>query len=192
MNTSKSPKAKLKLLDSAQHLFAHKGFHGTSLRDISSRAGVNVSLISRYFSGKQGLYEACFTRLYDQIQEHRSTLHALFAEAAFPVLVRHTYFFAQKNKPTLLLIQRGLMIENIGIELAGKILKDFTHTLHPFFPHLRVEDFRIGLQTLLILLTRYALMSPQEMKHITPHHSTETIINHLTDLATHIFSTRQS
>ena len=47
-----------RLLDAATPLFAEKGFNGVSVREIARDAGVNVSLISYYFGGKEGLYAA--------------------------------------------------------------------------------------------------------------------------------------
>ena len=44
------------LLAVATPLFAEKGFHGVSVREIAGFAGVNVSMISYYFGGKEGLY----------------------------------------------------------------------------------------------------------------------------------------
>lgn len=40
----------------ATPLFADKGFNGVSVREIAALAGVNVSMISYYFGGKEGLY----------------------------------------------------------------------------------------------------------------------------------------
>lgn len=46
------------LLQIAAGLFAQKGFASVSIREIALAAGVNSSLISYYFNGKQGLYKA--------------------------------------------------------------------------------------------------------------------------------------
>jgi len=46
------------LITIATPLFAEKGFNGVSVRAIASLAGVNVSMISYYFGGKEGLYGA--------------------------------------------------------------------------------------------------------------------------------------
>jgi AcrR family transcriptional regulator len=51
--------AKDLLLDAAIRLFAKKGFDGASVKDIADKAGVNVSLVSYHFSGKEGLYKTC-------------------------------------------------------------------------------------------------------------------------------------
>lgn len=50
---------KQEILSSAKSLFAQKGYAATSIKDITSEAGVNVGLVSYYFGGKEGLYRAC-------------------------------------------------------------------------------------------------------------------------------------
>src|SRR5512136_845000 len=42
----------------AAPLFAEKGFNGVSVRELAASAGVNLSMISYYFGGKEGLYAA--------------------------------------------------------------------------------------------------------------------------------------
>ena len=42
-------------------LFAAKGLNGVSVRELASAAGVNLSMISYYFGGKEGLYAAVLT-----------------------------------------------------------------------------------------------------------------------------------
>ncbi len=49
----------------ATALFYQKGFHNTSVRDIANKASVNVSSVSYYFQGKQGLLEATVTEYYE-------------------------------------------------------------------------------------------------------------------------------
>jgi AcrR family transcriptional regulator len=46
------------LLDAARELFGTHGFDQTTLRDIGERAGVDASLIARYFGNKVALYLA--------------------------------------------------------------------------------------------------------------------------------------
>ena len=47
------------LIQVAKDLFAEHGYEGVSIRDIVDAAGVNVSLVSYYFGGKEGLLETC-------------------------------------------------------------------------------------------------------------------------------------
>jgi AcrR family transcriptional regulator len=47
------------LMAAATHLFAKHGFDGTSVKELADAAGVNVSLVSYHFGGKEHLYRAC-------------------------------------------------------------------------------------------------------------------------------------
>lgn len=48
------------ILLNAEKLFSKQGFSGTSTREISKAADVNVSMISYYFGSKEKLYESIF------------------------------------------------------------------------------------------------------------------------------------
>lgn len=45
------------MLQAARQLFAQHGYDGVSLRDIAIRANCNVALVSRYFGGKEKLFQ---------------------------------------------------------------------------------------------------------------------------------------
>ncbi len=51
----------LHILLHAEKLFAEKGFNGTSTREISKSANVNISMISYYFGSKEKLFENIFS-----------------------------------------------------------------------------------------------------------------------------------
>ncbi|MFW1406241.1 TetR/AcrR family transcriptional regulator, partial [Vibrio parahaemolyticus] len=46
------------LINEAIELFAEKGFEGTSIRDLATRAGVNIAMVNYYFGSKEKLFEA--------------------------------------------------------------------------------------------------------------------------------------
>jgi AcrR family transcriptional regulator len=46
------------ILKASLHLFATKGFHGTSMRDIAREADLTEGLIYHYFAGKRDLFRA--------------------------------------------------------------------------------------------------------------------------------------
>ena len=50
------------ILDSAEELFAERGFHGVSLKDIAAHAGVHHTLVHYYFDDKNALVDAVFAR----------------------------------------------------------------------------------------------------------------------------------
>ncbi|MBI9077107.1 MAG: TetR/AcrR family transcriptional regulator [Desulfatibacillum sp.] len=56
--TRNAEKTKRLILNAAEILFAEKGFAGTSVREISERAGVSGPLILFHFRSKEGVYEA--------------------------------------------------------------------------------------------------------------------------------------
>jgi AcrR family transcriptional regulator len=51
-----------KILDAAEILFAEKGFSETSLRMITSNAGVNLAAVNYHFGSKNALIQAIFSR----------------------------------------------------------------------------------------------------------------------------------
>jgi AcrR family transcriptional regulator len=51
----------VQIIETAEQLFAHKGFDGTSVRDIADEADVNVAMISYYFGSKEKLLESLFS-----------------------------------------------------------------------------------------------------------------------------------
>jgi AcrR family transcriptional regulator len=62
------PKSKSKdssrqlLLEGAKRLFAKKGYDGVSVKEIAKEAGLNISLVSYHFNGKENLYHECLTQ----------------------------------------------------------------------------------------------------------------------------------
>lgn len=57
---SDGEESRQRLLLTALHLFAEKGFEKTSTREIATAAGANIGAISYYFGDKAGLYRAVF------------------------------------------------------------------------------------------------------------------------------------
>lgn len=56
------PKAPARLLDAAETLFAQRGFHGVTTRQVAAAAGVDVALIYYHFESKSGLFDAVLER----------------------------------------------------------------------------------------------------------------------------------
>lgn len=55
---SKADATRDKLLTHARRLMWARGYGAVSLREVAQAAGVDVALVSRYFGGKKGLFEA--------------------------------------------------------------------------------------------------------------------------------------
>lgn len=59
---------KNKILKVARNLFAEKGYAGTSLRELSSRANVNLSGIAYHFKNKENLFWQVFLESHDFLE----------------------------------------------------------------------------------------------------------------------------
>jgi AcrR family transcriptional regulator len=60
-----------KLMDAAEKLFARRGFHGTSLRDITGEAGVDLALVNYHFGSKRELLTEVVERRGKVLNEER-------------------------------------------------------------------------------------------------------------------------
>jgi TetR/AcrR family transcriptional regulator, regulator of cefoperazone and chloramphenicol sensitivity len=56
------PGTRERILDTAERLFAGRGFAGTSVRDITDAAEANLGAVNYYFRSKQNLYAEVFSR----------------------------------------------------------------------------------------------------------------------------------
>ncbi|WP_165968901.1 TetR/AcrR family transcriptional regulator [Actinomadura sp. KC06] len=53
------------LLNAAEELFTERGFYGTSVTDITERAGTSVGALYYHFGSKNGVYHALWSRYMD-------------------------------------------------------------------------------------------------------------------------------
>jgi AcrR family transcriptional regulator len=65
-----SKDTKTRIIESALLCFAEHGYEGTGIRDISSRAETNSSLVAYHFGGKAGLYEEVLRHLFRKKASH--------------------------------------------------------------------------------------------------------------------------
>jgi AcrR family transcriptional regulator len=82
-STQRSRPTRGRILDAAERLFAQRGFHGVSIRDITGAAGVDVALANYHFGSKLGVLEAVFTRRAEDLNAERlERLDAVLATSA--------------------------------------------------------------------------------------------------------------
>jgi AcrR family transcriptional regulator len=60
-----------RILDAAEELFMQHGFEGTSMRQLTSRAAVNLAAVNYHFGSKDALIEAVFRRRLDPMNAAR-------------------------------------------------------------------------------------------------------------------------
>ncbi|WP_226376938.1 forespore capture DNA-binding protein RefZ [Oceanobacillus halotolerans] len=119
LNAMNPTPSKQKVLDAASVLFFQKGFHGTSVRDISEKASVNVSLISYYFKNKQGLLEYAVTQYYEAyleaIENVLKETEAMSALTKFKKLISTIIQYKQSNHQFSCFIHRELSLDSIFV-----------------------------------------------------------------------------
>src|SRR5262245_52499166 len=63
-----------RILDAAEALFMEHGFEATSLRSITTAAGVNLAAVNYHFGSKEELFQAVLTRRLDPMNQARVAL----------------------------------------------------------------------------------------------------------------------
>ena len=73
---------KSRILDAAEELFMEHGFEATSLRLITTAAGVNLAAVNYHFGSKEELFQAVLTRRLDPMNQDRMQLLSAYESAA--------------------------------------------------------------------------------------------------------------
>jgi len=111
--------SKQKVINAASALFFQKGFDGTSVRDIAEKANVNVSMISYYFKGKQGLLEYAVISYYEeylnQIETGLEETKLLLPAERLNELVFTIIEYKQMNYQLTCFIQRELSLDSVFV-----------------------------------------------------------------------------
>ncbi len=76
------------ILLAAEKLFAQRGYHAVSLREIAEEAGVTLALVNYYFGQKHELFDAIFARWSGTIDERLVALRAASHDPADPASLR--------------------------------------------------------------------------------------------------------
>lgn len=65
-NNSAARETQRKLLEAAGEVFAERGFHSATIKEITERAGASIAAVNYHFSDKGELYAAVISRIGDQ------------------------------------------------------------------------------------------------------------------------------
>ena len=110
-----------KILRVAARLFAQKGFSGTSVRDIVSAAGENVSAVNYHFGSKQKLYQATLEYLLDSFRQHLWGKDESFLSSKEIDSLTYEQALNRLHRVLDQLIEQGLRREHLPLE------RIFTH-----------------------------------------------------------------
>ncbi|BBH70033.1 hypothetical protein ACTI_67180 [Actinoplanes sp. OR16] len=115
------------LLDEAKRRFARHGYANTTVRDIADGAGVNVALINRYFTSKEGLFEACLQTAFADLKRNTDGLE--IADVASSIAYRLTASADDRALLDALL----LLVRGSGDERIDALRRTALHTMSERF-----------------------------------------------------------
>ena len=182
------------IIASAVPLFAAKGLNGVSVRDLARAAGVNLSMISYYFGGKEGLYAAVLTEQFavlgkleeielmeiDTLQKLELYVRATVSRyRKSPFLLR--FYTSELTNPTA-------CFETIVKPAIKKIVQMLLETFSDGLTHERFREDLDPADTVLALagmINFYFLLEPAtaELVDHSPERD-EKLIRHIMDIFT--------
>jgi AcrR family transcriptional regulator len=164
------------------YLFNSKGFTGTSVREIASRAKVNVAHISYYFKGKGGLLEYLVSHYYEGyiqvIEENYSQIKYGNAHVVLSKVILDILNYQHENRQLSRLVYREVTLDSI---LIREVMTTYLTKEKYYFKSIieqGIEEgyYRNGLVPLMIIQLRSLLHMPylqpqymSEVLHIQPH-----------------------
>jgi AcrR family transcriptional regulator len=80
------------IIEAVRRLFADKGFHGTTTRELAEAAGVSEALLFKHFPNKEALYSAMLLSCYPKDAPVVERLKALEPSASSLVILVHHFF----------------------------------------------------------------------------------------------------
>ena len=139
----KSKKTEQKIFEVATQLFLEKGVDRTSVREIASKAGINLALMNYYFRSKENLFDTIFSELVKKNTEKISNI--LNSSLELEEKIRkycHTYIDMLIENP--LLVSFLMSILHRSPEKVGeiKVVKNLYST--DVFTSQIMEEIMIG------------------------------------------------
>lgn len=127
------------ILDAAEKLFALHGFSETSLREITSEAGVNLAAVNYHFGSKESLLDAVMERRITPLNQSRLRLLQKVEDGKQPATIRN--IISCFIRPPLEMLKSGpqqryfiLLTGRIMSEINGPQIEIFHRHMLPILP----------------------------------------------------------
>jgi len=147
-------RTKRKILDTAERLFAQKGYAATSMRHIISKAVVNLAAIHYHFGSKEELLDEVVERKAGPVNAERLALletakqaangRPLKVEEILEALFRPMVKLASQNDQFVRLIGRLYaegMLPHVARKHFHEVMKTFMGALREVLPDLPEQEF---------------------------------------------------
>ncbi|WP_407354605.1 TetR/AcrR family transcriptional regulator [Luteimonas sp. R10] len=178
---------KERILGAAEELFAQQGFSGTSLRQVTTRADVNIAAVNYHFGSKENLVNEVFRRRMDDMSTQRLSMLRKAQderpdelEPVLAAFVEPALALARDRNgggAFIRVIARAYAEKNDGLraflsERYGHVQRDFARALAACLPDLSKEELYWRLDFLAGALT-YAMADFGLIKR--PHGTNEQV-----------------
>lgn len=154
---------KKSILDAAERLFARKGFHNTSLREITREAGVNVASVNYHFGTRQALISEVVSRRLGPINRERMRRLEIISGAvsgdAFTIQVLRAFI-----EPSINFLKTEPAARDF-MRIMGQGMADTDETIR----HLFIEQVRPVFAMMIKLLGRALPDLPPDVIHFRLH-----------------------
>ena len=165
-----------RILQRALALFATRGRAGSSIRHIASEAGVSLAMVHHYFGNKDGLYEACIDLMYSEFAIEWPRIASGFAEqpdfgTALQEVIEQGMELGWRHRLSMRLLLRSVVTDG-GLDDERRrryqepVLERLCEALASRLGG-APSDFRLPLQSLTFLVSRYAVSSDDELLFLT-------------------------
>jgi AcrR family transcriptional regulator len=169
---------KERILDAAEALFAERGFHETSLRQITTTAEVNLAAVNYHFQSKDSLIEAVLLRKLEPINRRRlemldrleaglgdktPTLEQVFTAFLEPVFEARSAGVALRSFPVLmarLYMEPGGLFDHIWSRLFAAVARRFRVALVRAMPELGETEIGWAMHFSIGAMAHYLIKSP--------------------------------
>ena len=189
-----------RILDAAEHLFAERGFDGTSIRDVTTEAGVNLAAVHYHFGSKEDLLRAVLERVvlpanalrlemmqaaYSRPQEER--VADLLRAFILPEL-RLARDLGERGQCITRLIGRMFsepneVVHQLAADLFSEVGGCFIEGLHQALPDLSDEEVAFRMQCVVGVFTFFmadTVPSPWKLIDLNdPEGATERLVSFL-------------
>ncbi|ANT91439.1 TetR/AcrR family transcriptional regulator [Bordetella pertussis] len=185
MNELKSTSTREIILETAEQLFAQQGHDGTSMRQITSAAGVNLAAVNYHFGSKEALVQAVLKRRLEEVNRERLRLldeleaaaggaplkPSQIVDAFFGTLLRLAASPDHAGKSFLPLLERTMtdpsgFIRTLFAEEYADVMERYKNALFAALPGVPRAEIMWRFQFMLGA-TSYAIMGTDTLRFVT-------------------------
>lgn len=145
--TARGQRRRDAIVAAATDLFDRHGYHGTSIDDIGSAAGISGPGLYRHFDGKDAILTAVFDHIWERLRPVVETAASLDPETALASLVDAHVDLALEDAAALMLLSRELRhvpedYQRLAVRNHGRYVDAWAGPIRSLHPELSVETAR--------------------------------------------------